>query len=35
MKKFFLFVMMAVVGMSAMAQWTVQGIPYNNPKASS
>ncbi len=33
MKKFFLFVMMAVVGMSAMAQWTVQGIPYNNPKA--
>ena len=33
MKKFFLFAMMAVVGMSAMAQWTVQGIPYNNPKA--
>ena len=32
MKKFFLFVMMALGGMSAMAQWTVQGIPYNNPK---
>ncbi|MBE6310028.1 MAG: leucine-rich repeat domain-containing protein [Bacteroidales bacterium] len=32
MKKFFLFVMLAVVSISAMAQWTVQGIPYNNPK---
>lgn len=32
MKKFILFVMLVITGISAMAQWTVQGIPYNNPK---
>ena len=35
MKKFFFFVMLIVVGFTSMAtteQFTVQGIPYNNPK---
>ena len=36
MKKFFLMVLLALVGFTTKAtneQWTVQGIPYNNPNA--